>query len=71
MFLPSCFRLLEASRLLQQLPGSVELFQAYLKSAQAGDEEAITLATSALEDMGVHSLSLREADSIVRRRVVT
>ena len=54
-----------------QLPGSLELFCGYL----VGDEEAVTLAIishsmSTPEDMGVHSLSLRMADSIVRRRVV-
>ena len=66
----SCFRSLEASRLLRQLPGSLELLQVYLRSALVGDEEAATLAMSTLEDMSVHNLSLRDADSIVGRRVV-
>ena len=67
--LPPHYRSLEASRLLRQLPGSLELLSSYLKSALAGDEEAVTPATTALEDMGVYSLSLTEADSIVKRRV--
>ena len=62
-------RSLDAAHLLQQLSGSLELLNSYLKSALSGDEEAGELAASTLQDMTVSSLTLNEAYTIVKLKV--
>ena len=63
------FRSLDASHLLQQLPGSLELLKSYLKPALSGDEGASGLAVSTLQDMNICSLTLNEAHTIVKLKV--